>query len=297
MINESKTFFTNITIDNTPPQGSFKEFSLSNQQSRAEIKLNESIRPITGWDISDTGQTLSKDFSNPISYSLPIIDFAGNSSEVLVDIKNATKILLQYGTFDEHSRFTMVSNGMISSPNTISSNSICKTESIFMRLVGADSFSLQGKVYEHTYWGEGFRGICRYSELSFYHGYNPSSPSLWLTVGTSNIISHEKNYYTQFGGIGVNSNNVKPLPSDIAKQYLFGISGIQFKLTDTSEFSVVYQGYINGIGWLKASSDGEENLYQHDKPFSSLRINLVPKTEKQYLIDFWNRDIGTNSIR
>lgn len=49
-------------------------------------------------------------------------------------------------------------------------------------------------------------------------------------------------------------------------------------------------------GWLKVSCDGQENSYQHDKPISAFRMNLVPKTEKQYLIDFWNRDIGTNHI-
>ncbi|MCI8759972.1 MAG: hypothetical protein HFJ34_02430 [Clostridia bacterium] len=293
LYNESKTFYTNITIDNTPPQGSFNEITIANQQSRAEISLNEPIRPIVGWNTSNLGFTLSKEFSSCVCYPLPIVDFAGNSSEVLINIKNATSIFLEYSSYDDYSRFTKASNGAVSSPNTISSNSICKTEAIMMRLVGANSFSLQGKVYEHTYWGEGFRGICRYSELSYYHGYNPTSPTLWWTVNTSYVISHLKNYYTQFGGTGVNSIT---LPNEIGKQYLFGISAIQFKLKDTTDISVVYQGYINGIGWLQASSDGEENCYQYNKPFSSFRINLVPKTEKQYLINYWNRNVGTNSI-
>lgn len=302
MFNESKTFYTNITIDNTPPQGSFNEIPLTTQQSKAEINLNEPIRPITGWHTSNDGLILSKEFSNSLSYPLPIVDFAGNSSEVLVDIKNATNISLEYGSYDAYSRLTMVSNGMISSPNTISSNSICKIETIFIRLIGdVNSFPLQGKVYDYTYWGEGARSICNYSEYSFYHGYNPTTPSLWWTVGYSNTLSYQKNYYTQFGGIGVNSANktssvYKPIPSEIAKQYLFGISALQFKLKNTTDYSVVYQGYINGIGWLQASSDGEENCYKYDKPFSSFRINLVPKTEKQYLVDFWNRNVGTNSI-
>ena len=302
LYNESKTFYTNITIDNTPPQGSFNEIAIANQQSRAEISLNEPLRPIVGWNTSNLGLTLSKDFSNCVYYPLRLIDFAGNSSEVLVTIKNATNIILEYGTYDAYSRLTMVSNGMISSPNTISSNSICKIETIFMRLIGdVNSFSLQGKVYDHTYWGDGARSICNYSEYAFYHGYNPTSSSLWWTIGYSNTLSYQKNSYTQFGGIGVNSPNktssvYKPIPSEIAKQYLFGISAIQFKFKNTTDYSVVYQGYINGFGWLQASSDGEENCCQYDKPFSSLRINLVPKTEKQYLVNYWNRNVGTNSI-
>lgn len=80
------------------------------------------------------------------------------------------------------------------------------------------------------------------------------------------------------------------IPSNIASQYLYGISGLQFKLTDSSNFSIVYQSYIKNIGWIKASCDGEENSYQHNQPISAFRINIVPKTEKQHLIHFWNRD-------
>lgn len=231
------------------------------------------------------------------------MDFAQNSSEVFITIQNATNISLEYGTYDVYSDQTLISGGKISAPNTISSDSICKSESIFIRLSGSiPPNSLQGKVYVHTYWGESARATCLYSELSYYHGYNPTSSSQWWNVGSDNVLSYSGNIFTQFGGFGLNRANrsassiYKPIPSDIANQYLYGISGIQFRLKDPSDFSVVYQSYVKGVGWLNASCDGKENVYQHDKPISAFRINLVPKTDRQYLIDYWNRDVGTNHV-
>lgn len=299
LTNSKSEFITDVIIDNTPPQATFKEVLLSNGISKAEFTLNEHIRPINGWNVSDF--ILSKDFSNPITYALPIVDFAQNSSEVLVDIKNATDISLEYATYDAHSSTNFVTCGQIPASKTISSDSICKTEFLLMRLAGnIDSNLLQGRVYVHTYWGEDSRAVCTVFEKYYYHGYNPTSN--WWTIGADNQLPYGRKIYSQFGGAGVNianhtsTTNYKPIPPDIAEQYLFGVSGIQFRLNDYSNFSIVYQSYVKGLGWLKASSDGEENFYQHDKPISSFRINLVPKTEKQYLIDYWNRDVGTNNI-
>lgn len=231
------------------------------------------------------------------------MDFAENSSEVMVNIQNATYLSLYYGSYDEYTnKTTIVSGGKISDSSTISSNTICKTEAIYIRTVGLPLANcLQARAYLHTYWGEGARSFCLYSELPYYHGYNPTNTSNWWNVNYENGLNYLKNFYTQLGGIGVNRPNktssiYKPIPPDIAKQYLYGISGIQFKFKNSSDLSVVYQSYVKDVGWLPVSSDGEENLYQHDKPISALRVNFVPKTEKQYLIDFWNRDMGTNHL-
>lgn len=298
LLNDAKYFSTHITIDNIAPVATFKEISNSNHKSKAEITANESICPISGWDSSNNNTILSKEFTNYITYGLPITDFAQNHSEVLIDIKNATYLSLQYGTFDDYSSQTVVSAGKVSAPNTITSNSICKSEVILINLSGnISSDLLQGRVYDYTHWGDGARDICRYSEMSYIHGYND-----WVTVGKNKLMYFNKILFTQMGGRGQNfpnatSANIKiPIPSDIAKQYLYGISGIQFKLKDTSTYSVVYQSYVHGIGWLKASADGQENLYAHNKPISAFRINLVPKSEKQYLINYWNRDVGTNHV-
>ncbi|MCI8383577.1 MAG: hypothetical protein HFJ33_01695 [Clostridia bacterium] len=193
---------------------------------------------------------------------------------------------------------TLVSSGQIASPNTISSHSICKTEALMIRFAGnVPVNSLQGRSYVHTYWGQGARSICLYSELPYDHGYNPTTNNSWWNVGSHNSLYYHQKLFTQFGGHGVNlagrtaNNSNLKIPSEIAEQYLFGISSIQFKLQNSTDFSIIYQCYVNGIGWLKASSDGEENCYQYDKPISSLRINLVPISEKQRFIDYWNRAI------
>ncbi len=300
--NESRTFSTNIMIDNIAPAVSFQEIPSSNGKSLAQLTANEAIANLVGWTSSSDGYVLSKEFCNPVSYQLPITDFAQNSSDLFIRIEKATNLSLNYGSFDITSRQTFVSNGQISAPKTISSDSICKTETILVNVSGDIApNSLQGRTYIHTYWGEGASATCTYHKLTYYHGYNPNPSSNWLNIGSDNIYYSDNKPFSQFGGAGINragnsSSLSKPLPSDIAKQYLFGISGMQFKLNNSPDFSIVYQGYVKDFGWLAASCDGEENLFQHDKPFSSIRMNLVPKTEKQYLINFWNCDIGTHNI-
>lgn len=303
LINEQKYLFTGIYIDNTPPVATFLETTNSDGKSKAEITSNETIRPISGWNISDNYKILSREFLNSITYALPFMDWAQNSSEVLVDVKNANNFILTYGTYDDYSKQTIVSGGNISAPETISSGSICKSEALFIRLSGdIASILLQGKSYVYTHWGENARGICRYSKIFYYYGYNPISSTEWFNIGNNNLVMYHKNLFTQLGGVGLNvanataSNIQIPIPSNISKQYLYGISGIQFKLKDNSNYSVVYQAYVKDIGWLKVSCDGQENLYQHNRPISAFRINIVPKTEKQYLIDFWNRNAENNSI-
>ncbi len=296
LVNEKTNLTPNFTIDNTPPRATFQETSSSNGKSIAELSPSEPIIPLDGW--SGSPFWLTKEFSNPVSYSLPIVDFAQNSSEVLISIKNPTAVSLEYGTYDAYSLYRFTNNGKIPAPNTISSNSICKTEAIFIKLSDTiNSNVLEGRSYVHTYWGEGSKAVCNYSNLYYSYGY-----SKWLNLSSENIIYWGEKLFSQLGGVGSNSATATPvgshvaIPSNIAKQYLYGISGIQFRLKNTSDFSVVYQSYVKDIGWLKASSDGEENFYRHDKPISSFRINLVPKSEKQYLINFWDRDIGTNHI-
>lgn len=194
LVNDQKHFSTNLLIDNTPPIATFEEVSSSNQKSIAKINSNEAIRPILGWETSNNHMTLSKEFNNFISYALPICDFAENPSEVLISIKQATNILLEYGTFDDCSYQTCVSGGEISSPKTISSHSICTTESIFIHFAGNINTSLLAKAYVHTYWGPGARMICPYTELISYHGSNE-----WITVGTQQALWFHNSYFSQLG--------------------------------------------------------------------------------------------------
>ncbi len=226
LVNEKKYLSTGILIDNTPPVSTFVETASLDGKSTAEIIFSEGIQPINGWNISNKNMTLSKEFSNPISYALPITDFAQNTSEVLVNIQKATNILLQYSSFVSSNQQVLVSNGKISTPDPTFSNSIS------IKLSGHSHSSLKGKSYIYT---------------NLKNGYHPSSITKWITSRLKNI----------------------------------------------SNFSIVFQAYVKDVGWSKVVSDEQETPAQYSNPIYAFRINLVPKTEKQYLIDFWNRDTGT----
>ncbi len=202
---------------------------LSNGKSKLEIKANEKIQPIKAWNISEQNMILTKQFNNPVSYMLPIIDYAQNSNEIQIDIQNATHILFQYGFYNPQGKQTLVQNGKIATLKTISS------KFIYAKLSGHFTSSLQGKSYIYT----NFK-----NEYPFYPIFE------W----------------------------------------------IKSRCKNDSTFSIVYQIYIKDIGWLKAISDQPENLSQQNKIISAFRMNLIPTTEKEYLIHFWNRDYGTTHI-
>lgn len=230
LVNEQKHLSTGIHIDNTPPIATFTEnTNIGNGKSKAKITVNESIQSINGWNPSNKNMNLEKDFTNVISYPLPITDFAQNTSQVFIDVQNATNISLQYGSCISHSHPALVSGGKILLSNTTSSSSI------YMKLSSHSNSSLKGKTYIYT---------------NFKNGYNPSSITEWITS----------------------------------------------RLKEFSDFSIVFQAYEKDIGWSKVVSDQQKDSSQYGKFVYGFRINLVPKTEKQYLINFWNRDTGTTHI-
>ena len=61
--------------------------------------------------------------------------------------------------------------------------------------------------------------------------------------------------------------------------------------------SIVYQIWVEGKGWLEPVSDGVETTERFTKPFGAFRVELIPKTEKQYLIDNWKKDVKTNNMK
>ena len=289
--NQEKTFYSNILIDNNAPVATFSEELIQDNYSKGTITVNEGIQSVNGWDISSNNMILSRNFTNPIEYALPIKDFAQNSSSVLVSVKQASNIILKYGAYDAGTNNTyIVNSGGIAGEQVINSDSICKTEALFIRTSGnINSSSLKGRAFLYTYYGEGSSGNCRFSELRYNYGYNPLSS--WRTVNAENwaYLSGEK--FTEFGGTGVNyaaKSGSNPIPEEIAKQYLYGLSGIALSLDDYSEYSIVYQIYVKGVGWLPAKYNGQETMYSFDKPFSAIRINIVPNSQRQYLIDYWN---------
>ena len=300
--NDFQKFDTGIYIDNISPTSTCKELSIENNKSQYIIQSNENLRPVNGWDFYHTHSSLSKVFSSPVSYPITITDYAGNSAEVFVEIQHAKNIMLYYANYNGYSVNQFDYSGQISGKRAIIDNTNYKSEMLVMYLDGnIDKNALQGRVFDYTYWGENTTALCNYSEINYQYGYTPST-STWYDMNSNNVVRFLGKLSLQFGGQGHNSANNScldvnnPIPPEIAEQNLYGLSGIAFQLKDCKEYSIVYQIYVPSVGWLRASSDGEETTYSHDKPFSAIRINIVPTSEKQYLMNYWNRVIYTDYV-
>jgi len=301
--NDFQKFDTGILIDNRSPNSTCEELSIENEKSQYVIHSNENLRPINGWDFYDTNSSLSKIFSSPIFYPITITDYAGNTAEVFVEIHNAKNMILYYANHNTGYPIKEFNHsGEISGKQTIIDSSSNKSERILTYLEGnIDNSMLQARVFDYTYWGENTNVICNSSEIKYAYGYSPS-PTTWFDISSQNAIRFLNKTVLQLGGYGHNEagntclNRTNPIPEKIAKQNLYGLSGIAFQLKNCEEYSIVYQIYVPSVGWLRTSSDGEETTYSHDKPFSAIRINIVPKSEKQYLINYWNQVIYTNYV-
>lgn len=299
--NDAVQFDLNIRIDNIAPIGKFSETSSSNNKSYGNININESVNPVSGWQISSNNTKLQREFTNPIKYPVTIEDYAENISEVMIDIKNATNMMLHYCSIDKYENKTLDRTcGQVAGDTTIKANSSCKTEIILVNATGINEDELLSRVYVYDYWGEGSITRCLYSETSYNYGYNPNTTG-WSIV-KDRPMPYMGSYALILGGMGMNQAGNKDktygkaIPSDIASQNLYGISSVAFKLKNQKDFSIVYQILVKDIGWLPVSSNGQETTYSHDKPISAIRMNFVPNTEKQRLIDYWNKDIRTSKV-
>ena len=67
-------------------------------------------------------------------------------------------------------------------------------------------------------------------------------------------------------------------------------------LKDYSYYSIMYQILVDKVGWLEPCSDGQETKYSYDKPMTAIRVTLVPKTEKKYILEKWKQDVGTFNV-
>lgn len=302
--NELLEIDTNITIDNIAPKGEFAENKISDGKVNATINLSEEIKELEGWNFSDDKLKTEKEFTNNISYELPIVDYAGNKSVIDVNITQATYININYASHNSEVGWSFgYGNYDVAGKDAIAKNPIYKTEALAFNISGnIDEDFLQARSYIYTYWGEGSYGRCTTSGILYNYGYNLLDGS-YKSMKSTDLVTIGNKKYFQLGGSGINSytnpdaNGNNPIPSNIAPLYRYGICGINLKLKDYSQFSVVYQILVNEVGWLQVSSDGQECMYAKDKPMSAFRIALVPKTEKQYVIDTWNKDVGTFNMK
>ena len=56
---------------------------------------------------------------------------------------------------------------------------------------------------------------------------------------------------------------------------------------------IIYQILVDEVSWIEPKSDGVECVYKHNKPFSAIRIALIPKNQKEHIYKMWKEDIGT----
>lgn len=296
--NDEVEIDTNILIDNIAPNGIFNEEKISDGKVNGIINLSEGIRQLDGWQVSENKLKIQREFTNNISYELPIMDYAGNKSIVNIDITKASYINLTYASHNSEVGWTFGhGNYDIAGKEAIDRNPIYKTEALAFNFNGnLEPDFVQAKAYVYTHWGEGAYCRCESSGILYNHGYNPNDGT-YKSMNSNDLVTIQGEKYFQFSGGGINyytqtdiyGNN--PIPYDVAYKYPYGISGIILKLKDYSEFSIIYQIYVDEVGWTKVCSDGEECMYSESKPMSAFRIALVPKTEKQYVLDTWNKDI------
>ena len=260
------------------------------------MKANEKIRKINAWEISEQDTLLTKEFSCNVLYPLPVTDFAGNTASVDIKVDKATNIEIFFAGISKVFKWeTTKGVGEIVGKDSLNNNIENKLEALAYMWKGIDKDFIQIKTYTHTY-SEYQKGqiIWGAYETPFYAGYNPPGEEYATTAsGRGAAVNGVGSLF--LGGITTDTFNGS-VPKEIAEKNLFGISAVTFRLKDYSYYSIVYQIWINGKGWLEPASDGEETKVAYDKPIGAFRVSLIPKTEKQYLVDYWKKDIGTNSM-
>ena len=245
---------------------------------------------------------LQKEFTSNAYYTFKVTDLAQNITDVVIDIKNATNIKIIYTSHNSEVGWSYgYGNYDIAGKEAVNKFELSKTEALGFRVEGnVDKDFVQFNSYVHTYWGEGKKATCDNTGIVYSHGYNPSSTT-YKTMNSTDLVQLDEKQYIQFGGAGINHiaktdiNGNNGIPLDNCRKYLFGISGLKAKLKDESYYSIIYQIYVLGIGWTAPKADGEEAVYSHNKPMSALRMVLIPKTEKKYVMEMWEKDVGTHN--
>lgn len=299
--NELKEIKTNIMIDNTVPEIKLIENKIDGGKVNAVVQGNEKIRQLEGWNFSENEQQMDKVFTNNISYELPIQDYAGNQTNFIINITQATFINIEYASHNSNIGWTYgYGNYDIAGSKAVKEDLKFKTEAIAFRITGnVDNDFVQANSYNYTHWGEGSKARCTSSNLIYNYGYNPEK-GVYKSMSSNDLVTIQGKRYFQLGGSGVNAINYtdiygnNPITADSA--YKYGICAINMKLKEYSQFSIVYQVLVSNVGWIETSSNGQECIYNKNSPISAFRIALVPNSEKQYVINTWNKDVGTYNM-
>lgn len=294
---------TGITIDNIAPETEFSEEEIEKGRVNGVIDSNEPIRTIEGWNvISDT--KFKKEFLSNTSYIIQVVDYAQNISNLNIDITKATYIKIVYASHNSQIGWSYgYGNYDVAGKEAVLKDPTYKTEALAFNFEGnVDKDFIKARAFVYTHWGEGTKGKCATTGLIYNYGYNPSKTS-WKSMNSNDLIKVDGRSYFQFGGSMINGelqtdiNGNNPIPIKIANEYRYGVSGITLQLKDDSYYSIVYQILVDDVGWVKACADGQECMYSYDKPMSAFRMTLVPKSEKNYVVNMWNKDVGTFNMK
>ena len=297
--NELYMWDSGINIDNTVPEVKVHKNKVEEGKVEVIMQINEKIRKLEGW--KQTENSYKKIFESNISYEIPIQDLAGNKTKTKIEIKEATSIVLRYASHNSEVGWTYgYGNYDVAGLDAIQKRRKLRTEALAFNIEGnVEPDFLQVRAYVHTYWGEGSKAICQETYKEYRHGFNPSS-STWKSMETKESLVQlkDKKEYFLLGGAGINlrgqtdNKGEKPIPDVIAVEHLYGISGISFKLKDTSYYSIIYQIYVEEVGWIAPCKNEEFACYQKDKPISGIRVALVPNSELNYLWKVWEKETG-----
>ena len=300
--NCSKTKFieTGLIIDNKAPEGDMIQEVIGDGKVLATIWAEEDIQEIDGWTIIDSRQ-YTKIFPSKIIYDLDVIDFAGNVGKIEIDINQARNIILTYGAHHSEVGWTFKNtNYTLVGKDALKENPNFKIESLVFNISGnieKDFVQAQGFVYD--YWKDS-QARCTETKLLYKYGYNPSK-DVWNSMNSSTLATIKLTKYFQIGGAGLNSTltadiNGKYLPGDLQGKYLYGISGIRFKLKSYKDYSIVYQIFVNGYGWNKTCKNEEWAMQAFDKPMGAMRMAITPNSEVDKIIETWDKDFETNNM-
>lgn len=301
-INQEKIIDTAISIDNIAPKANFQEKVISNGKVEANITLNEKIRPVQGWTLTDL--TLKKEFSNNIVYELKVIDLAQNETKVQINISKATNVELIFASHNSEIGWTFghTNYDIAGKEAILRKHPDYKTEALAFRLKGnIDKDFVRVRAFVYSHWGQGSKAVCGDSGMIYSYGQNPSATT-WKTMNSNDLVTLNKEKYFQLGGSKINIfnrtdiNGKNPIPEEVANNHPYGISAITMSLKDYSYYSIMYQILVDKVGWLEPCSDGQEATYSYNKPMTAIRVTLVPKTEKKYILDKWKQDVGTFNV-
>lgn len=291
-----------IKIDNTKPQATYSQEKIEDGKIEATIAANEQIRKLDGWNLENK-TILKKIFNNNLSYTTTIQDLAGNSSNVEINVVEATNVVISYASHNSMVGWSYgYGNYDIAGLEAIRKNPKYKTESLAFNISGnVDKDYLQARAYVYTHWGEGSRAICQNTGKIYSYGWNPSETT-WKYENDETQVNLNGKTYFQLGGAGINGeyntdiNGNNMITPSITVQFRYGISALQLKLKTYEENSICYQVYVDSIGWLKPAKNGELTCYNKTKPISAIRVALVPNSEVNALINTWSLDVRKNFI-